>query len=344
MQAFPIVAPRTAGFAADLDQRLDAAIGEGRFAGLHCALVLRAGKQVLERYVAGNDEVWGRPLGKVTFNSETLHDLRSVSKSIVSLLYGIALAKAQVPDLDTPLVSSFPHLADLALDRERRAMTVGHALGMTLGIEWNEDLPYTDPNNDEIAMEHAPERIRFVLGRPIREPPGTRWRYCGGATAVIAELLRRGTGMELAQFAQQQLFAPLDIHTFEWTEGSDGHGAAASGLRLSARDLARIGQLVLDGGEANGIQIVPRAWLEQSLTPYIQIDHEVAYGLHWWSGHLLGGGERWWSANGNGGQRLFIVPSLGIVTVILCGNYNQAEHWRIPIQIISDFVLQSLVE
>ncbi len=83
----------------------------------------------------------GQSLENVKFGPETLHDIRSVTKSIVGLLYGIALAKGRVPALDTPIVAQFPEYADLGRDPERERITIRHALTMTLAMEWNENAP-----------------------------------------------------------------------------------------------------------------------------------------------------------------------------------------------------------
>ena len=150
---------------------------------------------------------------------ETLHDLRSVTKSIVGLLYGIALDRGLVPPPDAPLLAQFPEYSDLAADPRRARLTIAHALTMTLGMEWDEQRPYTDPANSEIAMENAPDRNRFILERPFVAAPGERWIYSGGAVALIGDLIAKGTGRTLPDFARQALFAPLGITTFEWAEG-----------------------------------------------------------------------------------------------------------------------------
>ena len=136
----------------------------------------------------------------------SLHDLRSVTKSVASLVYGIALAEGLVPALDENLLAQFPQYVDLAKDPQRRKMTVRHALSMKMGTEWNEDLPYTDPRNSEIAMERADDRYRFVLDRPMVNEPGDRWTYNGGATALIGHLISKGTGIPVEQYAAKKLF------------------------------------------------------------------------------------------------------------------------------------------
>jgi CubicO group peptidase (beta-lactamase class C family) len=339
------VAPAEAGFAPDLADRLDRAVQEGSLPNLHAVVIARGGKLVLERYYDGQDERWGEPLGTVSFGPQVEHDLRSVSKSIVGLLYGIALAEGRVPALDQPLVDHFPY-PDLAADPARRRITVAHALSMTLGTEWDETLPYTDPRNSEIAMEMAPDRYRFVLERPIVAEPGSRWVYNGGTTALLAHLIAEGTGMQLHDYAREKLFAPLGITDTEWVVGSNGEAAAASGLRMRPRDLARIGRLVLDRGRWGDRQLVPAAWLEASFEPRVPSEPELAYGYQWWlwPREPRADGRRWMAGFGNGGQRLTIMPHLDLVLVVMAGNYNQPDAWKLPVSITAEILIPALTK
>jgi CubicO group peptidase (beta-lactamase class C family) len=255
--------PQDAGFAADLGDKLDAGVRSGLLRHLHAVLVARSGRIVLERYFAGQD-------------AATLHDIRSVTKSVVGLLYGIALDRGLVPPPEAPLLASFPDLADLATDPRRSRLTVAHALTMTMGLAWDEQRPYTDPLNSEIAMEAAPDRTRFALDRPIVAAPGLRWIYSGGAVALLGSLIARGAGTILPDFARAALFEPMGIRTFEWARGRDGIASAASGLRLRPRDLLRLGRMVLDGGRWNGRAIVPADWIAASRTPAVPTDCTTA--------------------------------------------------------------------
>jgi CubicO group peptidase (beta-lactamase class C family) len=339
------IAPEKARFAADLADRLDRAVQAGELPNLHAVVVARNGKLVLERYYEGADERWGEPLGTVAFGPEVRHDLRSVSKSIVGLLYGIALSEGRVPALDQPIVDHFPY-PDLAADPERRRMTVAHALSMTLGTEWDETLPYTDPRNSEIAMEMAPDRYRFVLDRPIVAEPGSRWTYNGGTTAVLAHLIAEGADMPLHDYAQEKLFEPLGITDTEWVPGTNGEPAAASGLRMCPRDLARIGQLVLVRGRRGERQLVPADWLEASFEPRMPSADELAYGYQWWlwPRESRADGRRWMAGFGNGGQRLTIMPHLDLVVVVMAGNYNQPDAWQLPATIIAEILIPALTK
>lgn len=333
---WPRDAEEAARLATTLGDRLDQGVKAGELLNLHGVFVARRGKLVLERYYEGVDERWGTPVGRVAFDAGTLHDLRSVTKSIVGLLYGIALAEGKVPALDTPILDAFPAYADLAADEGRKAIRVSDVLAMTMGLDWNEDLPYSDPRNSEIAMERSPDRYRYVLSQPIVGRPGHGWRYGGGATALLGHLVARGSGMPLLEYARARLFAPLGIEQAEWTAGTNGEAAAASGLRLRPADLARIGQLLMQKGAWEGRQVVPAAWIEASLTPRATAFEGVQYGYHWYlvrraDGSMATLGMGW------GGQRLVVVPALELVYVIFMGNYQRAD------QIRQVFAVQNLI-
>jgi len=265
-----------------------------------------------------------------------------VTKSITSILYGIALAEGLVPGLDESLIAHFPEYKDLASDAQRRKILVRHALTMQMGIEWNEDLPYTDPRNSEIAMELAFDRYRYVLGQPIISEPGRGWVYNSGAAAVIAGLITKGTGKPLDVYARERLFTPLGIETFDWLSGSDNVPSAASGLRLNVHDLAKIAALILENGRWEGKQIIPVDWLKESLTPRTTTSEGLHYGYYW---YLAPEGEPppWFFGFGNGGQRLHINPGHGLIMVVFAGNYNRPDAWQLTAKIISEFVLPAIL-
>jgi CubicO group peptidase (beta-lactamase class C family) len=184
---------------------LESAFAEKCVWNLHGLIVLRNGRCVLERYFDGEDRQRGvGPIGHIAFTPGTLHDLRSCSKGIVGLLYGIALRDGLVPAPEAPLLSAFPNHAGLAARDGRDRLTIHHVLTMTMEMDWDESsLPYTDPGNSENAMDGAPDRHRYVLERPVIETPGTRWTYCGGATALLGCIIAGGTGKSLHSYARR---------------------------------------------------------------------------------------------------------------------------------------------
>jgi len=348
-------APRGSGFTPDLADKFAAGLRSGLLWNVHSILVARGGRLVAEYYGAGRDQAWGRDLGMVKFGPEVLHDLRSVTKSVTGLLYGIALGRGRVPPPEALLQAQFPQYADLFADQERAGLTVGNALSLTMGMAWDEDFSYTDPRNSEAGMESAPDRLRYVLEQKLVAAPGTKWIYSGGAVALVGALIERGTGMRLEAFAKEALFAPLGITKFEWAQGRDKVASAASGLRLRPRDLLRIGQLVLAGGQWGGRQVVPRAWIETATTPVIATGprrvippgERLEYGRLWFIGDnavpAVPGKHKWIAGFGNGGQRLWMMPDLDLTVVSFSGAYNAPDAWVTPYRIWCDIVLRSVV-
>jgi CubicO group peptidase (beta-lactamase class C family) len=144
-------------------------------------------------------------------------------------------------------------------------------------------------------MEMAKDRYRFILDRPVIGPPTKRWLYSGGATALVGRIIAKGTSQSLPDYARTALFDPLALGRTEWVNNKDtwvaarhgpgdGEPVAASGLRMTPRDLARVGQLVLDSGAAGGQQVLPAQWLTECLTPRVSVDEQRRYGYQWYIG------------------------------------------------------------
>ncbi|WP_343560053.1 serine hydrolase domain-containing protein [Kiloniella sp. b19] len=325
-----------------LEERLRSAFDQGELPGLHAVLVEHRGERIAELYFEGQDWSWAEDLGVRQFGPEELHDLRSVTKSIAGLLYGIALEEGKVPPLSAPIYRHLPDYADVfSKDARKKTITVADLLTMKMGIEWNEAGGYVDRSNDEVGMEFANDRYRYVLEKDMLEAPGEVWRYNGGAVALIGKLIEDGTGRTLEAYAQERLFEPLAIRDFGWLKGGDSVDSPASGLRLTAPGLARIGRMILDGGQYKGQRIVSEAWLAESFAPRADAFDGIRYGYLWW---LDGMSEkpRWAAAFGNGGQRLSIDPANELVVVIFAGNYNAPEDWKIPVRVVLDFVLPAI--
>jgi CubicO group peptidase (beta-lactamase class C family) len=332
--------PAEAGFAADLAERLDAALASGEYDGVHAVVLVRGGRLVYERYLVGDDEKWGNLESGVVFGPDTLHDVRSISKSVVGLLYGIALAEEKVPGPDAPVLDSFPEYADLVGDPARKAITVRHALSMTMGTEWNEDLPY--PENSEAAMDHAPDSVRYVLDRPLVASPGEKWVYSSGATEVLGELIARGTGQNVAAYGRDNLFAPLGIEHLEWITNYYGRPYAAGGLRLRPLDAAKIGQLVLAAGKWGESQVVPADWIAAATTSHANvIEYDCGYGYQWWL-CKTGGGVPVVEGVGAGGQELLVLPDRDLVLLVTAGLYNDPDAWKRGWGLLEKVVLPAL--
>jgi CubicO group peptidase (beta-lactamase class C family) len=333
--------PEDAGFQITELEKLSADIRAARFPNTHAVLVERNGRLIYEQYFAGSDEVWGAGVENRTFVASSLHDLRSASKSVTSALVGIALGRDFGLAVARPVRSFFPNRQ---IRPELEAVTLHHLLTMTAGFDWNEmTVPYSDPNNDEGRMYSQKDPVGFVLSRPLSHAPGTRWNYCSGLTMVLAGVVQQIARTPFDTFAREALFIPLGITDYEWLGSADTDPrmpSAASGLRLRARDLARFGSVYLHRGQWRGRQIVPAEWVERSMQRQVSVgdlkansgtttftygmgseDANWGYGYQWWVGHI--GGVDFAAAVGLGNQRVFVVPSEGLVVTIYAGEYNK---------------------
>jgi len=292
---------------------------------------------VFERYFRGSDEIPGRIYGRrvenVTFDADTLHDMKSVSKSVSSLALGIAIDRGLIGSVNEPIFTFFPELSDLRSPEKDRIQLV-HALTMSMGLKWVEATPATgDYNNDEARMHMAWDPCRYVLGLPVVTPAGQEFFYNTGALALVSAVIRKATGRRLDEFARETLFEPLGITGVEW-DRYRGDTDAGGGLRLRPRDMAKIGQLILTGGRWNGRQIVSKAWIETSTAAKIKATDGMLYGYLWWIGRsLLDGREvHWVGALGRGGQSIRIVPELDLVVAVTAGYYQDYSPQAFQIQ------------
>ncbi len=327
-----VAAPAEAGLDPGALAALTQSIEDGDIENVHAVLIEHAGRLVYEEYFTGHDERWGRPIGIISFDRDDIHDLRSVTKSVTSALLGIALGGDYKRAVDRPIIDYFPDFEG-KFGEGVEDVTLYHVLTMTAGIEWNEmEVPYTNRDNDERQLNRAANPVGMVLARDVRDPVGTRWYYNGGLTQVVGGLIQRITGKRLDTFAEETLFGPLGIDRYEWLGSRhwprDDPPSAASGLRMRARDLAKIGSLFLHRGVWNGQRVIAAEWIDLSTRRYVQNipwspSGTFGYGYMWYPGQTRGSeGYRIIRAAGNGDQRIFIVPEKGIVVTVFAGNYN----------------------
>jgi CubicO group peptidase (beta-lactamase class C family) len=313
-------------------------------ANVHAVIIARHGKLVFEQYFPGYDEPWGMGEGRHDFDAMNKHDMRSVSKSMVSLLVGIAIDRELIKSADEPVVKFFPDYSALKTAGWDN-ITLRHLLTMSSGIQWDENRAWKDPQNDEPHLGNEADPFRYVLSKPIATPPDTVWNYNGGGTDLLGNIIERVSGQSLETFAREALFTPLGISDWEWMKYRNEHVAAAAGLRLRPRDAAKIGQLVLNKGEWAGRQIVSAKWIEQSVTPRFQAIGYFGglfyYGQQWWMGRTLSGDKdvKWIAAQGLGGQRIFIVPELDLVIVTTSGLYGSGRQGQAALDILANFII-----
>jgi CubicO group peptidase (beta-lactamase class C family) len=248
------------------------------------------------------------------------------------------MSDGAIRSLDQPVVEWFPEYPELNTP-DRRRITLEHVITMTSGLDWNEDVPSTDPANDEIVMNAQAEPLRYALSRPIVATPGAVFDYNGGMTHVMGAVIERATKVPIEDYARLRLFEPLGIDKVEWVGNLAGMPAVASGLRLRARDLARFGSMYLHGGKWQGRQILPAEWVARSTRRHTRFTAtparhrgnrevpdggEFGYGYFWWySCHPTKAGlVEARTAVGNGQQRVIVLPGLDMVVTMFAGRYN----------------------
>lgn len=295
---------------------------------IHSVLIQHQGRMVAERYRAGDDRglysLWS---SHRRFGPDDLHDMRSISKSVVALVYGALLARGQVPGPDTPVASLYPDHPALA-HAPKTAIRIRHLLTMSAGLAWDEPSPVRRTAvDDQTPLTWTGSLYATVFGRDVVARPGEVFAYSGGLTSVLLDLIERSTGRPWAELVDTELFRPLGIVNWTWTRDLRGRPLAHAGLRLTPRDLLKIGALVLQRGRWEDRQVVPAAWVEAMTSTQIRASPRLGYGYQWWTSEPVAAGRAWpvIQAIGNGGQRLFVVPALDLVVAMTGGDYGQPD-------------------
>lgn len=288
----------------------------GKFHGLDAFLVAQHGELILEEYFY----LGGR---------ERLHSIQSATKSVTSLLFGTARDQGLIKNLDEPLKSYFPQYADSARTNAS-SPTLRHALTMSAALDWKEDIPYSNPENDAVRMNQSSDLYKYVLSKkpdPV-DKPGSRFEYNSGLSILLGGVLLHTTGKPADSYARETLFRALEIDRFAWTTlGGKVH--TGGGLFLRPRDLLKIGQMVLDSGRWKGRQIVSKDWIREStafILPINEGNKDFGYGYQWWRGTVRTdtGTLPVIYAAGYGGQMLYIVPDLDLV--VLTFHHNPSDN------------------
>lgn len=278
-------------------------------------VVLRDGKIVGERYYNGE-------------TPDTLHDIRSAGKSITALLVGIAIDRGRIASVEDSVARYWPEARDKAIG----AVRLRDVLTMRSGLAAFDEDPASPGNEDK--MDEAADPLAFVLSVPQADPPGTRYRYNSVTAYTAGVVVAKATGGTLAAFADANLFAPLGIAHWQWSADRAGYTKGQGNLMLTARSLAAIGEMVRDGGRYHGRRIVSAAWLRAALEPKVAIGESDpfadGYGYFWYAKRQqIGGVDIPVSfASGNGGNKIYVVPSRHLVVAITSSAYGHGYGQR----------------
>lgn len=324
------------------------AINSQEYPNIHSVLIVKNNDLVFERYFPGNDQNWGYNLGRVNHTVETLHDIRSITKSVVATCIGIAIDQGIIEDVDQNIFDFYPEYDQYNIGL-RSQITIRDLLTMTPGMEWDEtSIPYTNPENPEIQMTNSEDPIKYVLSIAIQNTPGEVFAYNGGATQLLAGIIAKASGMEVDEYAEKFLFEPLGIEHFKWHSYSlSGIPAAASGLRLRSRGLMKFGLLYHNKGIWEGSRILSESWVEESFKKHIDKPHQTNgfFGYHF---HIhpsftsMGKTIQHVAAVGNGDQRIFFNEEDDLMVVVTAGNYND---WKVKnsLALMKDFIYPSFL-
>ena len=232
-------------------------------------------------------------------------NIKSASKSIVAALAGIAVARRQLPAVDTPIVRWFPQLRSDS-DARKRTITLEHLLTMQSGLESTSGDSYG-------RWVRSRNWVQFALARPVIEAPGTGMQYSTGTSHVLSAILTKATGQSMRAYAQQVLATPLGFTLADWPRDPQGIYFGGNEMLLTPAQMVGVGELWRNKGRVGDRQIVPEAWVTASCEPRTRSiwDPTREYGLGWWIQDI--GGQRACFAWGFGGQYIMVFPALDLV-------------------------------
>jgi CubicO group peptidase (beta-lactamase class C family) len=297
---------------------------------VHSMILVKDGRLIIEEYFDGYD-------------SEKQHDLRSVTKSITSVLMGIAIDKGFVDSLDDPYTKYIRNPAPRNnRDSRKEQITIRHLMTMSTGLDCNDwD---SDSRGQEDRVYQQRDWLQYFLDLPMLHDPGTVPNYCTMGQVLATEIISRASGMPIDEFAGQFLFGPLGIEHTGWGHTSRGQVIpSAKRLYMTPRDMAKIGLLIQNNGSWMGMQIVSETWVQESTSAITNIGG-MDYGLLWWNVPVTVKNETvvMKAATGNGGQYIFIVPALNLVAVFTGGAYNSQDD-KLPFAVMRDIVLYTFL-
>jgi CubicO group peptidase (beta-lactamase class C family) len=297
--------------------------------GINGILVARDGKLVFEAYLSGFSYYYN---AHVEFDRDTLHHLQSVTKSITSILVGIAIERGFIDSVQENLFDFFPQYAHL-VDAYKGRITLEHALTMSAGFLWDEGAyPFESRRNDLGAMSRSDDYVGYLLSKPVINEPGSVHVYNSGLPIVLGVVIEKTSALYADEFAEQYLFAPLGIQDYYWYPWHDLHPHTGGGLYLRPRDLLKIGQMVLSGGLWQGKRVVSSEWIERSTSPIITVTlpgrserDAQKYGYYWWRDTLYHNSTALPTiqALGAGGQALVLIPDFDVVIAFTGSNYDR---------------------
>ncbi len=295
--------------------------------GISSMLVMRHAKPLLEQYWNGYDK-------------DTLHDLRSATKSITSMMVGVAIDQRLIggvgDTLSSHLGAFYPNAPAFGFGAK-----LGDLLTMRSGLncdDWNASSPGNESN-----MYKQTDWLKFYTSLDAVNAPGTVTRYCTGNPVALGRVVSVASKKPIPAFANDTLFGPLKINSARWATFDNASQTDTGGhIQMRPRDMAKLGQLALNKGQWNGVQLISAAWMEESTRQHTQFNRPSrnGYGYLWWRSveYVNGKSYDMFFASGNGGQYIMVVPSLDIVAVFTGENYNSSKA-DYPFDVLGKYIL-----
>lgn len=320
---------------------LEGRIADQTWKGITSVVVAQHGKLVYEHYFNGGAR-------------DSLNDMRSATKSVTALLAGAAIDRGLIPNVQAKVYAYFADKQPIQHpDKRKDTFTLEDLLTMSSLWECDDDNQFSTGNEERMYVTE--NWLQFALDLPIKgfapwmtkpadSPYGRAFSYCTAGAFTAGALIERATHKRLDAFAAEVLEKPLGITAVKWNFAPDGTAMGGGGTRYRGRDLAKLGELLVDSGRWQGKQILSKTWIEAATTPHAKARDDAEYGYLLWRFHfpLNGKDTPVWAMSGNGGNYVFALPEQQLVAVVTSTAYNQRYAHPQSQELFRDFILKAL--
>ncbi len=268
---------------------------EDLYPSIHSLLIVRNGKLVAEAYCRDKKD------------RDRFHSLQSATKSITSILIGIAIDQGLIDSVSQKVYHFIPEYFDD--DVNKREITIRDVLTMETGLDFDNDKHTVE------LVNWKGSTLEYVLRKKLIFTPGSDWYYGDGNPQLLSGIIQKVSGKTEEEFARENLFNPLNISLYQWEKAADGLTFGAVGLWLTPRDIAKIGQLMVQNGMWEGTRIISPEWIDESTSRQSSFQN---YGYYWYPWEE----ENAYFAEGHGGQLIYVVPDQQLSIVITADSYS----------------------
>jgi len=304
-------------------------IRDGKYKDVHSLLIIKDNQLVFEEYFGAEGKINGPFINKIY--RDRIHHQSSVTKTFTSAVFGVAVDKGYIKDVNEPVYNYFPEYSQFR-DEKKDNILIKHILTMTAGLKWDENAYSTsDPRGDLYQWARSENLLEFYLKRPVVAEPGDMFSYSCACTMLLGEIVKRTTGSYIDDFAARTLFKDLGISNYSWLNGDTLISIHTGGLSVRPRDMAKLGQLFLNNGKWDGKQIISENWVKESIRGHKNLRKRLfsakkSYGYQWWQRtfKIINRNIESFYAIGGGGQFILAIPEYNMVVVSTAGNFDNS--------------------